>query len=214
MEVLANLPGDSTLYGLTCECNDSIIQVLPNDLSDPLTFDITPAWKNHKIFGMPQVGDNVAIILSKDSLSAEMIINVDKLTGKWWYMVEPRMRKPAAMDDKQFEKMSREMEKNMTDSLRAIYFKPLEYGLEINSNKSITIIREKQPENTEGGFSLIEYPEPLKYKEWNLFNGKLMLTGYGKKPVTDTLTFDILHNDSLIIHTADGDMNFYRKTEQ
>ena len=33
--------GDSTIYGLACEgCNDSVIVLLPNDGSDPVTYDV------------------------------------------------------------------------------------------------------------------------------------------------------------------------------
>ena len=213
LEILENAPGDSTLYGLTCECNDSIIQVLPNDLSDPLTLNITPAWKSHQIFGMPDVGDHIAVILSEDSVSAVMVINIDRLAGKWCYLVEPSLHKPAAMDEKQFEMMSREIEKKMTDSIKQLHFKPLEYGLEINANKSVTAFKQEPVSNGESGFSMIEYPQPKTYKEWDLFNGRLILTGFRKGAVPDTATFEIIRNDSLIIHLADGDLNLYRKKE-
>ena len=60
-----NLPGDSTLYGLVCDgCTDSILILLPFSGGDPDTFDIINAFHDRKIYGRPQTGDELAVILN------------------------------------------------------------------------------------------------------------------------------------------------------
>lgn len=57
--------GDSTLYGLVCDgCTDSILILLPFSGGDPDTFDIINAFHDRKIYGRPQTGDELAVILN------------------------------------------------------------------------------------------------------------------------------------------------------
>ena len=206
-----NKPGDSTFYGLCCDCNDSIIEVMPYDLSDPKTFDITHAWKNHEILGMPKTGDNVAIILSADSQYAEKVINIDLLKGKWCYLEVPTLRRPAAMTDKEFAMLEKHLNDSISDSLRQEMFKPVEYGIEIGDNHNVSFVGMRIKNAEETGLQLAEYRAPKMYKGWELFNGNLVLTPMAKNMHKDTVDFKILKQDSLIIFFDDGPQGYYRK---
>ena len=211
--LLKNAPGDSTLYGLACEgCNDSVVIILPYDLSDPLTIDVIQAWKKRKMFGMPETGDDIAVILSPDKKSAECVITIAKLLGSWCYKVVPTLHKPAAYTDEQFAKMKNEIMEKMPDSVRDSLFRPIEFGITLNSNKTISTVGLEQFKEDEENAAMkrVEYPKPKVYKEWNLWNGKLILRGRKGEKV-DTVSFDLLRKDSLILHFPDNDRCFYRQ---
>ena len=207
-------PGDKTLYGLACDCNDSIIEVLPYDLSDPKTYDITKAWKNNAIYGMPKTGDNIAIVLTEDGKSVEKLINLDLLKGKWCYMEVPTLRRPAAMNDNDFAKLEAYVRDSLNDSIRQEMFAPIEYGLEFNDDKTISFIGRMHKESDETGIQLAEYRRPRMYAKWEIFNGELILTKMGKKELKDTIDFKIIKQDSLVLLFDDGEQSYYRKKNE
>lgn len=210
-ETMVNEPGDSTVYGLACDFNDSIIEVLPYDLSDPKTYDVLKAWKNRDIYGMPKVGDNVAIILSDDGKSALKIVNIDQLKGKWCYMEVPTLRRPSSMDDKQFAKLEAFVRDSLSDSVRAERFKPIEYGMTIEDNNVVSCMGMAKANDDDAIIQLAEYKKPRRYNAWKIFNGELILTKGTKQPVRDTVEFKIIKEDSLVIFFKDGPQSYYRK---
>lgn len=206
-----NDPNDATIYGLACDFNDSIIEVLPYDLSDPKTYDVVDAWKNRNIYGMPKTGDNVAIVLSDDGKSAVKIINLDQLKGKWCYMEVPTLHRPASMDDQQFAKLEAYVRDSLSDSVRAEKFTPIEYGISIEDNNVASFIGHMKTNEEESGFLQAEYRAPKRYTGWKIFNGELILTKGRKKQVNDTVDFKIVKEDSLVIFYKDGPQSYYRK---
>lgn len=215
--VVENAPGDSTLYGLACEgCNDSVVVILPYDLSDPHTYNITLAWKNHNIYGFPEIGDNIAVILSQnDSTMAEKVIVVDRIIGTWYYDIKPMIHKPAALTNAQFERMKTRFEKHLTDSARDSIFKPIECELTFNSNKMLSMngmrqIKEKQEQST---LSLIDYGKPTIYKEWSLWNGKLLMKQI-RKDYVDTFEIESLKKDSLTLRSQKQIFTLHKKVSK
>ena len=62
-----NEPGDSTIYGLSCDgSTDSVLILLPYSGEDPDTFYIFQARQNHQVFGRPHIGDELAVILNPE----------------------------------------------------------------------------------------------------------------------------------------------------
>lgn len=212
--IMENAPGDSTLYGLACEgCNDSVVVVLPYDLSNPQTYDITLAWKKHNIFGMPEVGDNIAVILCKDdSTKAEKVIVPDKLTGTWYYDIKPSMHKPAALTDAQFKLMKTKFENHLTDSVRNAMLKPLECELTFNSNKTINMtgMRQIKEMKEQSNMLLIDYKHPIVYKDWTLWNGKILMTQQ-RKNIVDTFEILSLRKDSMKLSSRNCSFTLHKK---
>ena len=121
------LPDDSTVYGLACEgCTDSLLILLPLDGSDPDTFNIFNAQIQHKIFGRPTIGDQMAVIRNaQDSTTADLVINIDRLQGEWRYLVTPRLRRRLA------DSSALQQPVNLPDSFVRRWLQPKEYGYDI-----------------------------------------------------------------------------------
>ena len=98
-ESLIELKGDSTIYGLVCDgCTDSVLVMLPADVSDPIKYDIIDAFQAHHVFGKMRIGDRVAILLDPtDHHVAQLVVNLDDLKGTWSYEVMPQFRDFASM---------------------------------------------------------------------------------------------------------------------
>lgn len=211
--VLENAPGDSTLYGLACEgCNDSVVVILPYDLSNPQTYNITLAWKNHNIYGFPEIGDNIAVILSQDdSTMAEKVIVTDRIIGAWYYDIKPTIHKPAALTDAQFERMKVRLEKHLTDSARDSIFKPIVCEFAFNSNKTFSMngMRQIKERKEQSNLSLIDYEHPTMYKEWSLWNGKLLLKQ--RERYVDTFEIKSLRNDSMVLCCKERILTLHKK---
>ena len=81
------LEGDSTVYGLACDgCTDSLLVYLPFSGGDPDTIDILNARIQRKVFGRPEVGDEVAFVLNASNKKvADLVININRLKGSWCY---------------------------------------------------------------------------------------------------------------------------------
>ena len=127
--IARQLEGDSTIYGLACEgSNDSIIVILTSVNSNPDTIDVLEARINRRVFGRPEIGDQVAILMSAGKKSvADIVINIDRLKGEWCYQVMPRLRRRvgAAADS------AVQLPPDFPDSLRRKWFTPREYGFEL-----------------------------------------------------------------------------------
>lgn len=212
------IKGDSTLYGLACEgCTDSVIVLLPSDDSDPVTYSIIEAMRNRQVFGRPKIGDQLAIVVSKeDKRKADMVIDLDELKGTWVYQVMPTLRKHAPMPGGMKPKPSPER-----DSIIQSMMVPREQGFAIKKQNIMEPVGLRMEETSLTGESPVEYPRVKYYNEWNVLNGKLVLTegtitlGNKKrkkaKPEKDTVEIVLLMKDSLQLRFSDGIKAYYRK---
>lgn len=210
------LPGDSTVYGLACEgCTDSILVYLPFSGGDPDTLDILNARVQRRVFGRPDIGDEVAIVLSADDKKkADLVINIDRLKGNWCYMVKPRLRPRADISPDSVVQLP----PNFPDSLRQKWFSPREYGIELRRDNAARTSGMRR--GAERQQAPVEYPELKRYREWHIYNGHLLLSEtrrdtLGRSQVISTDTADIvmLRRDSLVLSIAGKEQGYYRKQE-
>ena len=120
------LKGDSTIYGLACEgCSDTVVVLLPNDGSDPVTYNILKASRQHRVLGRIKTGDWIGVVLNKTNKhEADIVIDLDQLKGIWCYIVMPQLRGHETMTKQEQAQAMRQM----SDSLKNMYFIPREYG--------------------------------------------------------------------------------------
>jgi hypothetical protein len=211
-----NAPGDSTLYGLACDgSSDSVIVILPNAGGDPVTYSTIVAMTNHQVYGMPKIGDQIGIILSKDKKSADRVYDMNEMLGKWCYKVIPTLNRMPGLNQKQMEKMTL----SMPDSIKNKFIKPVEYGFELNSDKSASSVGHRKKPSTDN-FSPVTYPKQKRYTSWRLYNGRIILAAEphfpSKKEMNkasyDTAEIVMLRKDSLVLKFKDGIKGYYRKT--
>lgn len=209
------LPGDSAVYGLACDgSTDSILVYIPFSGGDPDTIDILNARINRRVFGRPDIGDEVAVILNDSNKTvAEMVINIERLKGQWCYMVQPRLRHRAGVSADSIARLP----KDFPDSLRKKWFQPREYGVELLSEHNARPVG-LQRGSSERDNGPVEYPELKRYRQWYIYNGHLLLCEtrhdtLGNQQVISTDTADIvlLRRDSLLLRFASHEQGYYRK---
>jgi hypothetical protein len=209
--------GDSTVYGLACDgCNDTILVFLPRQGGDPDTFNILNASKNHQVFGRPMIGDLVGVLTNRENQKvADKVINIEQLKGKWCYMVEPKLREIAGMP---LSRLQGEQREEMDSMLREM-LQPREFGVEIKSDytaRPIGMIRSMTSDEE----SPVVYPPLKRYREWRIFNGRLILSEGARDSLgnitvtnTDTAQLVLLHRDTLVLRFNEGEQGYYRKVE-
>lgn len=211
-----HLEGDSTIYGLACEgSNDSIIVILKSIDSDPDTIDILEARINRRVFGRPDIGDQVAITMNKERDSvADIVINIDRLKGEWCYQVTPRLRPRAG----EAAGSAVQLPPDFPDSLRKKWFQPREYGFELRRDYTVRPIgiQRNEAERQPGP---VEYPTLKRYRQWHVFNGHILLfetrrDTLGNQQVIGTDTADIvfLRRDTLQLRFTDHEQGYYRRS--
>lgn len=216
------LEGDSTIYGLACEgCTDSVIVLLPSDGSDPVSYNIIDAFKNHKVLGKPKVGDWIGLVLNQETKGvADLVINLDELKGTWCYVVMPKLR-----DYDDLSPKTKALKQEMTDSLRETYMIPREYGFALKRHWTAQSIGYIQEKNLLEDESPVVYPKLLYYTEWHIWNGKLVMTSGDFKmdkdnnvSVTnmrlDTCDIVYLRDDSLVLGSEGITRSYYRLTSE
>lgn len=212
--------GDSTIYGLACDgCTDSILVLLPQDCTDPDTFFIFDALRNHKAFGRPKIGDKMAITVDRyNKKTATWVLDIQRLEGTWCYMVEPKWKALEIFSKKTQKKIQQES----PDSVKASFMIPREYALIFKSQFNMGTSGHPTHAQTSDETSPVEYP-PLKYyTEWHVYNGHLVLTedltgipGFESiAPTHDTVDVIMMRSDSLILQFKDHTQNFYRQKEE
>ena len=226
--VIRQLEGDSTIYGLACEgSNDSTLVILtsidndPDTIvltsidNDPDTIDILEARINRRVFGRPEIGDQVAITMNAErKTSADIVINIDRLKGEWCYQVMPRLRRRvgAAADS------AVQLPPDFPDSLRRKWFQPREYGFELRRDNTVhTIgIQRNEAERQPGP---VEYPTLKRYRQWHVYNGHILLSEtrrdtLGNQQIISTDTADIvfLRHDTLQLRFTDHERGYYRRS--
>ena len=214
-----NLPGDSALYGLACDgCTDSVLVFLPYSGGDPDTFDIINAFQQHRIYGRPRIGDELAVTVNpEDHDEALSVVNMEMLKGEWCYQVLPQLRTPESMH----KRMQRRMIERMPDSLRQLMITPREYSLRLKRDFTASARGGMRRRTTTDDMSPVEYPSIKRYTDWYFFNGQLILkadtvAGFsqeGDVPEIDTVQIRLLTADSLILEFRDHVQEYYRKVE-
>ena len=208
------LEGDSTVYGLACDgCTDSLLVYLPFSGGDPDTIDILNARVQRKVFGRPEVGDEVAFVLNASNKKvADLVINIDRLKGSWCYQVMPKLRRRLGASADSVVQLP----PDFPDSLRKKWFQPREYGLELQRDNMVRSIGAQTRGKEQQG--PVEYPEMKRYREWHIYNGHLLLmetrrdtTGARKTISTDTADIVVMRHDSLLLRFADHEQGYYRK---
>jgi hypothetical protein len=220
INIQQNEPGDSSLYGLTCDgCTDSILILLPFSGGDPDTFDIINASQTRQIFGRLHIGDELAVILNpEDKREAQMIINIEALKGQWCYMVTPVWKHT----DQMTEEMRQKMMERIPDSIMKRLMQPREYGFRIKPGHAVEALGGVRRGGNDDKMSPVEYPRQRRYREWKLYNGKLILktdsirlpnTNKRGKPEYDTAVIQRLRRDTLVLRFKDHEQKYYRKTD-
>ena len=209
-------PGDSTIYGLACEgSNDTILMVLRNLEQDPDTFDILNAMQFRRVMGRPSTGDLIALTVdTADSTQADRVIVLSELRGSWCYMVTPKLRLRPGITTEMHDKFMREM----PDSMRKRLLQPREYGVELKQDfvaRPIGVQRQTAASHN----SPAEYPKLKLYREWHVFNGRIVLSvahpdSLGVQQIVDNDTAEIvrLRRDTLVLRFTNGtEQTYYRK---
>ena len=215
IDLSKKLPGDQMIYGLACDgCTDSVLVFLPNDGGDPVTYNVVQAMRKHQVFGHPEVGDWVGIMLNpKDSTEATFVVDLDQLKGTWTYQVLPTIRATATQKE-------HEIEANLTDSMRALLFVPREYGFTLKRHRAASSVGNVYKGNSLT--TLVEYPPVPHYTGWVTWNGKIILTRDTADMKTrqrlpehkiqhDTLEFVYMKDDSLVLRSAGKVISFHRQ---
>lgn len=214
---IQTLPGDTTVYGLACEgCTDSILVYLPDVGSDPDTIDILNARVQRRVFGRPDIGDQVAIVLSADNKKvADLVINIDRLQGEWCYQVMPHLRPRAGVSADSVVQLP----PDFPDSLRKKWFQPREYGFELNRDRTVRSIGQDRHEVTRQQ-GPVEYPKLKRYRQWYIYNGHILLCEtrrdtLGNQQIISTDTADIvfMRRDTLQLRFANHEQGYYRRGE-
>lgn len=211
-------PGDSTIYGLACDgCTDTILVLLPPSGEDPDTFNILGAMEQHQVFGRPEIGDKMAVVLSgEDSTVASIVIDLERLKGGWCYMVKPQLRQRAGLDMRRMQELYQQR-----DSIWQQLMKLREYGMEIRGDYTAHSIGVTYS-MTADDKSPVVYPPQKHYREWRIFNGRLILketrrdtAGVVTVVNTDTAEFVTMRRDTLALRFSDGTVQgYYRKLEE
>ena len=214
--VIRQLEGDSTIYGLACEgSNDSILVILKSVESNPDTIDILEARINRRVFGRPDIGDEVAIKMDAGKKSvADIVINIDRLKGEWCYQVMPTLRRRAGDSTNGVVQLP----PDFPDSLKEKWFQPREYGFELRRDNTMRPIG-LQRQEAERQPGPVEYPELKRYRQWHVYNGHLLLSearrdtsGHQQVISTDTADIVFMRRDTLLLRFADHEQGYYRKS--
>lgn len=214
------LQGDSAVYGLACDgCNDTIVVVLPEDNSDPVTYNIMEAKRRKRVLGKVQIGDRLCIVLNKkNKKKADVVVDIDKLAGIWCYIVMPKMRDAGQMSAKAQARIMN----NMSDSLKETYLIPREYGFYLKRDWIASSVGYVDDNNALAQESPVEYPPLGYFTAWHLWNGMLVITSGTpssknngqidvKSLQNDTCSIDYLYGDSLVLSSDGVSRSYYRK---
>lgn len=74
---------DSTIYGFCGEGSAMNTLQIITDTGDTITVSVTKARERNKVLGGYAVGDEIAVLVNKDSTEASLVINKSVLHGDW-----------------------------------------------------------------------------------------------------------------------------------
>ena len=213
---------DQMIYGLACDgCSDSVIVFMPFQMGDslsypdPITLKIVDAIRKHQVFGHPEVGDWLGVMLNPDDpTEATLVIDLDQLKGTWTYQVLPTVKEMAT-------KSAIQIEEEMTDSMREVLFVPREYGFTLKRHHQASTVGYVFKGNNLQDESPVEYPDVPKVTGWFTHNGKLVLVGDtvdakhnrlpDQKVKRDTAVFVFMQEDSLVLRFPRQTISFRRQ---
>lgn len=218
---MEKMKGDSAIYGLaSVGCSDSVLMLMPKSCDNPQHIDIVDAMRRRRVFGMPKVGDEICVLLSKgEDWKADLVLNISDLFGSWVYTVMPV---PKVFESEDGEKPTKE-EIARRDSMLRTYMIPREYGFTLSRQNSVTTIGRSHRRGVLEADSPVEYPKPKRYSEWHVWNGKLIFTqidmsvkgdsivNTNKVLRSDTAEVVLLFKDSLQLRFGDELQCFSRK---
>jgi len=212
---------DQTIYGYACDgCTDSTLVLLPSSMDDPVKYNIIEATRAQKVLGQIKVGDFMAVVLNpEDGKVADLVVDIDQLQGIWCYIVMPKMRDYEQMSNRAQAKMMMAM----PDSIKETYLIPREYGFALKRQWNAASVGYVPQKSSLEDESPVVYPPLLYYKEWHIWNGKLLMVSgiptlqkdntYGIKDIRlDTCDIVYLKDDSLILSSDGITRGYYRKT--
>ena len=218
--------GDSMCYGLACEgCNDTLLVFLPDKGGDPIDYNIIPAKQEGRVFGRPQIGDRIAVLIDPaDSTCLLSVINLEQINGTWFYMQLPTLRKRSEVDSiaaAEREKVMTEEQKERRDSMRQSFMKPIEYAYTFKRDFTVKTAGGPPRVSSLDRRSPVVYPPMKRYTEWHVHNGKLVFS-YLKRweggldsmeLYNDTAEFISLRRDSMVLRFADHIQRFKLKPD-
>lgn len=208
--------GDSTIYGYACDgCTDSTLVLLPIDCSDPVTYDIVRATRKQQVFGSMEVGHWVGVVVNpKNKKEVLMVIDLDELKGTWTYQVLPYLKESAT-------KTQAEIEAELTDSMRELYFVPREYGWTLKRHWQAQTVGNVYRSNSLQDESPVEYPKVKNFTGWHIYNGLLIMRrdtiDEHRNPIPadkveqDTNRIVYLKDDSLCVFFEGNYVGFHRQ---
>lgn len=216
----SRLEGDRSVYGLACEgCTDSVVVLLPEGGGDPVKYNVIEATRRRKVLGKLKTGDWICVVPNaKDSMVADIVVDLDQLRGIWCYIVMPKMR--------DFEKMPKRLQtqlmNELSDSIKETFMIPREYGFYLKRHWVAQSVGYVQESNSLAEESPVVYPPLGYFSEWHILNGNFVMTSGtphfsedGKSTLTDlkydTCSIDYLGNDSLVLTDRYGSRSYYRK---
>ena len=218
------LQGDRSVYGLACEgCNDSVIVLLPEDGSDPISYNCILAKRNQKVQGKTKIGDWICVVPNaKDKRVADLAVDLDDLKGIWCYVVMPKLKDAETMSHSAQARAIAEM----PDSIKETYMIPREYGFYLKRQWECQSVGYVGTQNSFEDESPVVYPPLSYFTGWRIWNGKLItlsatpitekdgsgLTIIGvKNERRDTCDIDYLMGDSLVLSSDGASRSYYRK---
>lgn len=216
--------GDSMLYGLACDgCNDSVIVLLPDSGGDPIAFGILEARRNHRIFGHPAVGDKMAVMVNPDKPDELLTaIDIEQLLGSWVYMQRPEMSGDSHRRDSIFKLLTEEERARIMARIDSLMV-PVEYGYTMKRDYSVSVVGGPPRRTSLDEQTPIVYPAIQRYKEWHVYNGKIVFS-YGGVKINDmkstnaelrhdTATLVVLRHDTMALQFADRIQGFRLKPD-
>lgn len=210
-EIPTEVEQGRSINALVCEgSNDTLLIYLntPYDGSDPDTLNVLWAWNNHRIYGIPNVGDNVVVLRNdSDSTSADAVIVTEDLMGRWAFEAYPSLRKMAGMPaDTSL----------LPDTLKQQLKVSREYSINFKKDHTMLSLGGRRRSRTEE--MPIEYPQMKQYTEWKLADDRLLLyvsavdsTGEINVTGVDTASFVMLRSDTLVLIVNGEKRGFSKK---
>ena len=149
-----------------------------------------------------------------DKRKANLVVDLDELKGTWTFQVIPKVKPTPTMN-------AEEAEAAMTDSMKALYMVPREYGFTLKRHYQASPVGLIVKENSLDDNSPVAYPKVTVYTSWHIINGRLYLykdtvDEQGKripqsKVGFDDGTFVYLGTDSMAALFGKKVMQYHRK---
>ena len=214
---------DSMLYGLACDgCNDTLLVLLPDSGGDPVNYSIKRAMRERKVYGMPRVGDKMAVMVNPENPhELLMVVDVEQIKGTWYYIEMPYSKIAGTLGDSMIKTLKPE-DRERIDSFIETFMVPREYIYTLKRDYTVRSAG-GPPRNTSLDENTpVEYPRMKRYSEWHIFNGKIIFSYGGVKIsgqkdsmafTNDTAEFVMLRRDTMALRFGDRVQGFRLKRD-